>query len=964
MNQELSSYSNENEKMALLRGELYRAIVENTPDLITRWDKDLKLIFANSAFEAVTGVPNSSLYGKNYKDMGRTGDIVLPWMKGLREALETRETADLFISLSLPGGVVQFHLLILPEKAADGNVESALAIARDISHIKRTADQPADGDLNQAMHDGDHHDAKLEEKGEDHTGVDSTFGKSAVESLKEKSHYLQRIQETVPDMISIVNLVTRQFEYLNSETFKMHGFDPVLMTATSAEEQDKRIHTEDRQALKNYFEELAQASDNQVVTAEYRAMDDNSQWKHFLVRGRPFQRNEEGAVTHALNIIENITDRKKTELEIIQLKDLLHSVFNAMPGSIAVFKTISDIKGHAEDFQIFMINDFTLQNMPASAGMVGKRYSEAFPAASENGVLKKFREVAEKGKPLKFELLYSGDGLNNWFAYSVAKMDDMLIVITEDITEKKLAEQKVKQDAHFIRQVMETTPDVITIMDLNSKQLIYANRQIAADLGYSQEQIAAMKNPVFDIMYQEDIPLMNEHFKRMKTVTQDDKVLQAEYRLIDAKGAINWFCDRDAVFKRNARGIPVEKIGITQNITDEKLHEEQIITSHDILAQAEEIAEMGSWEYDILTGAFKWSEGMYRLFNLPMGKRVSPDIYFSYTPEEEYSVVNAIVNNIKVDFMDFEEVITLLPKEQEKKVVKIKAIVIKDKKKRPVRVAGVDLDVTYHVKAAKEISELNRILIFKNKDLEMLNQELKTFNTVASKDYKETIQTLYTNLEYIVSKEARNLSDTAKANIRRAQAAIQKMKLLTEDINAYLRLYDLGINKTLIDPNNIVTEVLFRMKGKIEQAGATVEVDTLPPLYADPLLFSILITHLLDNALKFRKLIVSSNIKVKYSQADEMNTVEEAIKNMPYTIITVFDNGIGFPEEESERLFDLFFRLENRGRYRGSGIGLAVCKKIMTMHAGFISAESTISVGTTFSCYFPAASRQTDEALL
>jgi signal transduction histidine kinase len=179
-----------------------------------------------------------------------------------------------------------------------------------------------------------------------------------------------------------------------------------------------------------------------------------------------------------------------------------------------------------------------------------------------------------------------------------------------------------------------------------------------------------------------------------------------------------------------------------------------------------------------------------------------------------------------------------------------------------------------------------------------------------------------------------------------------------------LRLYDLGINKTLIDPNNIVTEVLFRMKGKIEQAGATVEVDTLPPLYADPLLFSILITHLLDNALKFRKLIVSSNIKVKYSQADEMNTVEEAIKNMPYTIITVFDNGIGFPEEESERLFDLFFRLENRGRYRGSGIGLAVCKKIMTMHAGFISAESTISVGTTFSCYFPAASRQTDEALL
>jgi PAS domain S-box-containing protein len=530
----------------------------------------------------------------------------------------------------------------------------------------------------------------------------------------------------------------------------------------------------------------------------------------------------------------------------------------------------------------------------------------------------------------------------------------MLIVITEDITEKKLAEQKVKEDAHFIGQVMETTPDLITIIDLSTKQLIYANRQFAADLGYSKEQITAMKNPVFDIMHEEDIPLMNEHFKKMKTVTQDDRILEIEYRLIDTDGAIHWFCDRDTVFKRNPRGIPVEKIGITQNITEEKLQEEQIITSLDILAQAEEIVELGSWVYDIASGELKWSEGMYRLFNLPVGKKVSPEIYFDFTPEEEYPVVSSVVDSIRSDFVAFEETITLLPKEDERKIVKIKAIVLKDKKKRPIRVIGVDLDVTDQVKAADEINELNRILTVKNKDLQTLNNELKTFNTVASRDYKETIQTLYTNLEYIVSNDARNLSDTSKANIRRAQAAIQKMKLLTEDINAYLRIYDLGINKTLIDPNSIVAEVLFRMKGKIEQAGATIEVSNLPSLYADPLLFSLLIGHLFDNALKFRKLVVPSDIKVRYSQADEMNAVEEAIKNIPYTIISVFDNGIGFPEEDSEKLFDIFVRLENRGKYKGSGIGLAVCKKIMSMHGGFIIAESSLSVGSTFSCYFPA----------
>jgi PAS domain S-box-containing protein len=551
-------------------------------------------------------------------------------------------------------------------------------------------------------------------------------------------------------------------------------------------------------------------------------------------------------------------------------------------------------------------------------------------------------------------MFYSGDGLNNWLAFNVAKLDDMLIVIMEDITEKKLAEQKIKEDAHFIGQVMETTPDLITIMELTTKHVVYANRQIAADLGYSKEQIAAMKNPVFDIMHEEDVPLMNEHFKKMKTATQDNKILEIEYRLIDAKGAIHWFCDRDTAFKRNTRGIPIEKIGITQNITEEKLQEEQITTNLDILAQAEEIAELGSWEYDIASGELKWSEGMYRLFNLPSGKKVTPEIYFDYTPEEEYPIVSGVVGNITVDFASFEQIITLLPEEEERKIVKIKAIAIKDKKKRPVRIIGVDLDVTHQVRAADEINELNRILTWKNKDLEMLNNELKTFNTVASRDYKETLQTLYTNLEYIVSNDARNLSDTSKANIRRAQAAIQKMKLLTEDINAYLRLYDLGINKTLIDPNSIVAEVLSRIKGKIEQAGATIEVTNLPSIYADPLLFSMLIGHLIDNALKFRKLVVPISIKVRYSQADEMNAVEEAIKNIPYTIISVFDNGIGFPEEDSEKLFDIFFRLENRGRYKGSGIGLAVCKKIMSMHGGFIIAESLPSIGATFSCYFPA----------
>lgn len=899
--------------MILNKEELYRSVVEHTPDLISRWNADLKLIYANPAYEKKAGVPYEFLYGKNSTEMGHPDDIARPWMESLRKVFETGKPVEHYDSFPTPLGIAYFHSRIVPEKNDKGRVETVLAIGRDITELE-TADR----------------------------------------QLRQQSHYLQRIQETVPDMISVMELATGKFEYLNKEAFTEQGFNITWLKAKSPEELNEIIHAEDRGTVAHYLQQYSTAADQDIITAEYRARDDKGQWKWFLVRGRVFQRNHAGMATHVLNVVKNITERKISEQELRESKRLLQSVFNAVPGSIAVFKIIYDGESKVEDFEFFMLNDFTFKNGPGTAGIIGKRYSEVFPAVKTNGVLQKFRETVDTNKPVRFEMYYSGDDINNWLSFSAVKMEDLLIVTTDDTTERRAAEDKIKEDTHFIGQLMDTTPDIIYIMDLNKGQLIYCNRQVAADLGYSHAQIAAMRNPVFDIMHEEDIPLMIDHLKTMKHVWQDDKIVEVEYRLIDARGAINWFRDRNVIFKRIRGKIPVEKIGISQNITEEKLQQERIVTNLDIIAQAEEIAQMGSWEYDIPAASFKWSDGMYRLFNLPTNQRVTPEIYLDYTREEEHAVVRNIVNNIRYEFAPFEEIVTLLPTGQPKKVVKIKGVVIKDKKKVPVKIVGVDLDITHQLKAADEINQLNRILLTKNRDLETLNDELRTFNTIAANDYKETIQVLYTNLEYIISRDGRVLSDTSKANIRRAQSAIQRMKLLTDDINTYLQLYDTPVYKMVIDPNIIVSEVISKWNGKIEQAGATVEVNELPTLYADPILFSTLVGHLLDNSIKFRRLARPAMIKIKYSQADEMNAIPEAIHDMPYTIISISDNGIGFEEENAEKIFEMFARLhDNKGTYKGSGIGLAACKKIMTLHNGFITAESKLATGSTFNCYFP-----------
>ena len=112
----------------------------------------------------------------------------------------------------------------------------------------------------------------------------------------------------------------------------------------------------------------------------------------------------------------------------------------------------------------------------------------------------------------------------------------------------------------------------------------------------------------------------------------------------------------------------------------------------------------------------------------------------------------------------------------------------------------------------------------------------------------------------------------------------------------------------------------------------------------------------MDNAIKFRKRDNDHVVNVTCKESVNGNDIaQNAVeKNVKYHIISVEDNGIGFPQTESEKIFEMFSRLNEKGKYKGSGTGLALCKKIMEMHGGFITAEGMPDEGASFHCYFPA----------
>jgi light-regulated signal transduction histidine kinase (bacteriophytochrome) len=303
-------------------------------------------------------------------------------------------------------------------------------------------------------------------------------------------------------------------------------------------------------------------------------------------------------------------------------------------------------------------------------------------------------------------------------------------------------------------------------------------------------------------------------------------------------------------------------------------------------------------------------------------------------------------------FQSFEETLCLKP-DGKIKVLKIKGAPLTNSKGKIEKMIGVDMDITLVREAEEKITELNTTLSAKNRELETVNSELRTFSSLAASDYKNTLKNLYTLFEFILTNDASHLSNNGRANLRRAQSAIQKMKLLTDDIIAYSQVQIAEKDIETVDLNEIIDIVRQKLDNRIKEANATIESERLPVIKGYPDLIQLLFYHLLNNAIKFRKEDTPPLIRIIGSQVNgSYLNHADAIRDTWYNMISISDNGIGFEQKQAEKIFSIFSRLHEKSKYKGSGIGLAICKKIMNIHDGFITVESTPDKGTTFNCFF------------
>lgn len=244
-------------------------------------------------------------------------------------------------------------------------------------------------------------------------------------------------------------------------------------------------------------------------------------------------------------------------------------------------------------------------------------------------------------------------------------------------------------------------------------------------------------------------------------------------------------------------------------------------------------------------------------------------------------------------------------------------------------------DVTERRSTEKRLNEQRR-------ELQRSNEALEVFASVASHDLQEPLRKILSFGERLSATAGPALEGDARQHLERMLGAAARMRTLISDLLTYSQVTTRGQPFVSTDLAGIAREVVADLETAIAETGGRVEVGELPVIEADALQMRQLLQNLVGNALKYRRTDKPPVVRISCSSPDRQHCT-----------ITVADNGIGFNQEYAEKIFKMFERLHGRMEYEGSGIGLAVCRKIVERHGGTIAATSTAGQGATFTVTLP-----------
>jgi two-component system, chemotaxis family, CheB/CheR fusion protein len=271
---------------------------------------------------------------------------------------------------------------------------------------------------------------------------------------------------------------------------------------------------------------------------------------------------------------------------------------------------------------------------------------------------------------------------------------------------------------------------------------------------------------------------------------------------------------------------------------------------------------------------------------------------------------------------------------------------------------GKDNTHTGFVGTCVDVTERKEAILFANEELREKNKDLEQFAYVASHDLQEPLRKIQSFGELIKSRFSSEVPEQAQDYIHRMQRSASRMRLLIDDLLTFSRISSRAKPFTKIDLTKEVKFVISDLDVLVKETKAQVDVETLPVIDVDPSQLRQLLLNLISNGLKYHRKNVPPVINVSSNILEVSNLAQPHSEPVQMVELIFQDNGIGFDEKYKARIFEPFQRLHGRNEFEGTGIGLAICKRIVERHQGNIKVSSIEGQGTEFKIQLPITQKQ------
>lgn len=549
---------------------------------------------------------------------------------------------------------------------------------------------------------------------------------------------------------------------------------------------------------------------------------------------------------------------------ITDLNNIIRGVFNSSPSAIFAFQTKRDIQNHIIDFCLLSSN-YAANAMVhrSNDDLKGASLKEQLSILTSGNLLSKYMDVVGGEKNYHGFLQLKEE--KKWYEVTIVKMMDGFVATFTNITERKLAEEKLRSNY--------------------------------------MELVAAREN----------LHKLNSEL--------ENKVLERTREL----------------------AISEERFRLVSRVTNDAL-----------------------WDWDFVNNVVWWSDTFYKQFgykttDTPIDRNGWMD---RIHPDDREAAEKSIYTAINTHQTNWTREYRFRKQDGHYAYILDRAYILHDDNGTPYRMLGSMLDISELKLATEELARAKQVLEEKvaertaqlqqlNEALETSNHELQQFASIASHDLQEPLRKIHMFSNAIQDRYNGHMPEDIKNYFNKITRATDRMRSLIIDILNFSRL---SAQATVFTPTNLRTlfnEVVDDFEFSIREKKASVTAGNLPDLEIMPGQFRQVLHNLISNALKFNRPGTPPVIRLEAERIRDRSLDSPADPNGSWYRFTLQDNGIGFEEKFAEDIFKLFQRLHSKDRYEGTGIGLAITKKIIDRHNGLITAHSKEGEGTRFVWILP-----------